>query len=105
MDEIINVHYLENAPAGFHGMLVRNEDESYTILLDPNDTQERRLEAYQHELRHILNWDFAKADIQLIEKNNHKGEETNGTFQISGTETGGLTGEIRPDESDQQGRP
>lgn len=75
MNEVINVHYLENAPAGFHGMVVPNEDGSYTILLDPNDCPERRLEAYKHELNHILNGDFAKSDIQAIETAAHEKKE------------------------------
>ena len=67
MNEVINVHYLENAPAGFHGMVIPNEDGSYTVLLDANDCQERRLEAYKHELDHILNGDFARPVVQTIE--------------------------------------
>lgn len=77
MNEIINVGYLENAPAGFHGMLVKNDDGSFTILLDPNDTQERRLAAYLHELSHIQNGDFAAGDIQTIEAAAHEKEKRN----------------------------
>lgn len=77
MNEIIIVGFLENAPAGFHGMVTRNEDDSYTILLDPNDTPERRLEAYRHELRHIQNGDFAAGDVQTIEAAAHEKEKRN----------------------------
>lgn len=72
MIEGINIGFLEHAPAGFHGMVVKNDDGFYTILLDPNDTYERRLQTVRHELKHILNDDFSKSDIQLIEAEAHK---------------------------------
>ena len=72
MIEGINIGFLEHAPAGFHGMVVKNDDGFYTILLDPNDTYERRLQTVRHELEHILNDDFSKSDIQLIEAEAHK---------------------------------
>lgn len=64
----INVRFMEKAPAGFHGMTVQNPDGSYTVLLDPNDSQERRLKAYKHEIRHILGEDLKKGNVQKIEE-------------------------------------
>ena len=72
MIEGVNIGFLEHAPAGFHGMVVKNDDGFYTILLDPNDTFEQRLKTFRHELEHILNNDFSKSDIQLIETEAHK---------------------------------
>ena len=72
MIEGVNIGFLEHAPAGFHGMVVKNDDGFYTILLDPNDTYEQRLKTFRHELEHILNDDFSKHDIQLIETEAHK---------------------------------
>ena len=72
MIEGVNIGFLEHAPAGFHGMVVKNDDGFYTILLDPNDTYEQRLKTFRHELEHILNDDFSKPDIQLIETEAHK---------------------------------
>lgn len=57
----ITTAYLDHAPAKFHGTFVCNEDGSYTIFLDPNDTHERQLEAYMHELEHIVNGDIEAA--------------------------------------------
>lgn len=74
MIEGINIGFLEHAPAGFHGMVVKNDDGFYTILLDPNDTYEQRLRTFQHELEHILNGDFSMMDVQEIEAKAHKGE-------------------------------
>ena len=66
MHQIV-VRFLENAPAGFHGMVVRNDDDTYTILLDPNDSVHQNQETYMHELKHIENDDFRKEDVQSIE--------------------------------------
>lgn len=74
MIEGINIGYLEHAPASFHGMVVKDDDGFYTILLDPNDTYEQRLKTVRHELEHILNGDFSKTDVQEIEAKAHKGE-------------------------------
>lgn len=72
MHQIV-VRFLENAPAGFHGMVVRNDDDTYTILLDPNDSSDQILETYLHELNHISNNDFHKEDIQAVEAAAHMG--------------------------------
>lgn len=70
---IINFGFLEHAPAGFHGMVIHNPDDSYTILTDPNDSYERRMIAVKHELDHIENDDFQIDDVQMIESSAHKG--------------------------------
>lgn len=75
MIEGVNIEYLEHAPASFHGMVVKDDDGFYTILLDPNDTYEQRLKTVRHELEHILNNDFAKLDVQEIEAAAHGEEE------------------------------
>lgn len=72
MTEAINFGFLEHAPAGFHGMTVKNEDGSFTILVDPNDTFERRMKTIEHELEHIVRDDFSEDDIQKIEALAHK---------------------------------
>ena len=73
MIEGINIGFLEHAPAGFHGMAVKNDDGFYTILLDPNDTFEQNMKTYLHELEHIYNNDFDKEDVQAVEAATHKG--------------------------------
>ena len=74
MAETVNIGFLEHAPAGFHGMVVRNEDDSFTILVDPNDTAEQRLKTVCHELKHIMGNDFSIESVQEIEAKAHKGE-------------------------------
>lgn len=71
MIEGINIGFLEHAPASFHGMSIQNEDGSYTILVDPNDSFEQRMKTARHELNHILNYDFAKLNVQEIEAAAH----------------------------------
>jgi len=73
--EIINVQYLEKAPSGFHGFVTENEDCSYTIFLDPNDSAERQKEALIHEVRHILNGDLRMDDAGDIEREAHEKEK------------------------------
>lgn len=70
----IIVRYLEHAPVGFHGMVTKNEDDTYTVLLDPNDSCDRILEAYFHELKHIGGDDLSKEDVQAIEAAAHSEE-------------------------------
>lgn len=71
MSNNIFIHYLEHAPAGFHGFVSHNEDDTYSIFLDPNDSAERRLEALMHEIEHIGNADFHKEKVQDIEREAH----------------------------------
>lgn len=73
MTEAITIGFLEHAPAGFHGMVIKNEDDSFTILVDPNDTAEQRLKTISHELKHIMGNDFDVESVQEIEAKAHKG--------------------------------
>lgn len=66
------IHYLEHAPAGFHGFVTHNADDSYSVFLDPNDSIERRSEAYLHELKHIDRNDLDFGDVEIIELLAHK---------------------------------
>lgn len=52
-------------------MVVQNEDDSYTILINAKLSQDGQLKAYQHALTHINNKDFEKSDIQNIELHAH----------------------------------
>jgi len=53
-------------------MVVQNEDDSYTILINAKLSQDEQLKAYQHALSHIKNGDFEKSDIQNIELQAHE---------------------------------
>ena len=41
-----------------HGMIMPNDDGTYSIYLDARTTWERQRVAYEHEIEHIKNNDF-----------------------------------------------
>ena len=56
-------------PGTVKGMLVRklDEEECYTIVINSKLNAEQRLEAYRHELQHLMENDFDKADVSVDE--------------------------------------
>ena len=44
----------------------------YTIYLNAKLTQEERVKAYRHALRHVERNDWEKEDVQQIESETHK---------------------------------
>lgn len=52
-------------------MVIKNEDGSYTILINAKLSDRGRISAYEHALRHIVNEDFGKEDVQEIESSAH----------------------------------
>ena len=51
--------------------VIKNNDDSYTILLNARLSHERQLECYRHALLHISNDDFEKDNADLIEITAH----------------------------------
>ena len=51
--------------------IIKNNDDSYTILLNSRLSHERQLECYRHALLHISNADFNKDNADEIEFNTH----------------------------------
>ena len=51
--------------------IIKNNDDSYTILLNARLSHERQLECYKHALLHINNEDFEKDNADVIEFNAH----------------------------------
>lgn len=68
----VNVQLL-NFPNSGHEMVIKNEDESYTILINAKLSRDSQIAAYQHALKHIQNGDFDReyGDIQEIETTAH----------------------------------
>lgn len=66
----INVILLNDAN-GVPGSVWHNSDDSYTIFIDAHLGTEKQKEVFQHEINHIINGDFEKADIQQIEAEAH----------------------------------
>ena len=52
--------------------VIRNNDDSYTVLLNSRLSHERLLEAYSHAVEHIQNNDFEKEESDKIEFNAHR---------------------------------
>lgn len=51
--------------------VIKNNDDSYTILLNARLSHERQLECYKHALLHINNEDFEKDNADEIECKTH----------------------------------
>lgn len=68
MDGIIIV--IKDMPSGLKGCVSSNADGSYTIFINARLNLEQQQEVYLHELRHILNDDFCKFDVDTVEFNN-----------------------------------
>ena len=74
MSEYINVQFVQ-LPPGIHGASTVNEDNGYTIFIDPRDSYEMQMETYHHEMKHIRNGDFdniAEKHARDVEKAVHK---------------------------------
>lgn len=51
--------------------VTENEDGSFTIFINENLCESKRLEAIYHAFLHITQQDFEKSDIQEIEASAH----------------------------------
>ena len=65
-----NVFLISGLPV--KGAVTENEDGSYTIFINPNQSDQGIMQTYYHELGHILHNDFEKHDVQEIETEAHK---------------------------------
>lgn len=62
---------LWNFPNNGREMVVPNEDGTYTILINSKLSDEGRLHAYEHAMKHITDNDFEKENVQEIEVKAH----------------------------------
>ena len=60
----INVFFL---PLKTHGAVTYNDDDSYTIFINCNDSVERQRQTFVHEMKHIEGDDFDLKDVQFSE--------------------------------------
>ena len=51
--------------------VTENEDGSYTIFVNSNLCDSKRIRAIHHAIKHIRERDFEKADVQEIEADAH----------------------------------
>lgn len=69
----INVVLMDN-PFGIKGSVNKNEDGSYTVIINAKLNVEQQREVYKHEVEHIKNGDFDKSDVDIIEYDAHNME-------------------------------
>lgn len=55
--------------------VIKNVDDSYTILLNSRLSHERQLECYRHAINHIQSNDFEKTNSNIIELEAHHDKE------------------------------
>lgn len=98
---IINLQYIY-MPPGMHGATTKNEDGSFTVFLDPRDSDEKQREGYLHELEHIDRGDLDNRqdkNIGQIERVVHKKGLDNGIFDVPAEITCGCRGRARDADS------
>ena len=57
------------------GVVYNGEEDVYTIVLNYDMSPSRKREAFEHAMKHIMNEDFYKADVQQIEYDCHEGSD------------------------------
>ncbi len=67
---LYNVILLNDA-CGVPGSVWHNPDDSYTIFIDANLSEEKQKKVFLHEMKHICRNDFEKDDVQAIEYEAH----------------------------------
>lgn len=59
-------------PVSIKAFTITNSDGSYTIFINCKMSYEQQHKSFQHELRHINNYDFERYDVNEIEYHSHK---------------------------------
>lgn len=62
---------LMDMPHKVHETVTLNSDDSYTIIINARDCQQRQRDSFLHAIKHIVNNDFDKYDVNLIEGSAH----------------------------------
>lgn len=71
MIPVINVQILDLKTTCGSELVTPNEDGSYTVLINARMSYEMQRKALLHALKHILNDDFEKENVQQIEAAAH----------------------------------
>lgn len=67
---MVNVKFLD-LPPKIKAVATKNEDNTYTVILNSKLNYEQQLESYKHEIDHIKNNDFCKECVDHIEYQAH----------------------------------
>ena len=71
MIPVVNVQVLDLKTTCGSELVTPNEDGSYTVLINARMSYEMQRKALLHALKHILNDDFEKENVQQIEAAAH----------------------------------
>lgn len=71
MTPIINCNLIDFPTKG-REMVIPNEDDSYTVLINARLSDAGRMAAYEHAVKHIVGNDFEKEEVQRIESKAHR---------------------------------
>lgn len=71
MIPVVNVQVLDLKTTCGSELVTPNEDGSYTVLINARMSYETQRKALLHALKHILNDDFEKENVQQIEAAAH----------------------------------
>lgn len=70
MTPVVNVALVDFSAPGSE-IVLPNEDNSYTILINARLSAKAQAQSYSHAIRHIVYQDFEKANVQAIEAAAH----------------------------------
>lgn len=71
---MINV-FLHPLPCRIKALTTKNDDGSFTILINSRLNCEQQRKSYLHEIKHIKNNDFDKYNVDSIECQSRKEDE------------------------------
>lgn len=63
--------YLIDMPKSINELVTPCDNDAYTIYINSRLCDQRRREAYKHAIKHIINDDFTRSDVQEIETDAH----------------------------------
>lgn len=74
MEKMFDYQVFELEEMTVNEVVTENEDGSFTIFVNPDLCESKRIRAIKHALDHIRRDDFAESDVQEIESKAHKND-------------------------------
>lgn len=68
----MRINVIVDVPIHQKECVTKNEDDSYTIFINPALCYEEQQKAYAHAMWHINHEDFDKEDVQTVEQIAHE---------------------------------
>lgn len=70
--EDVFVHVIDFKNTKVSEAVTVNSDGTYSIFINSRMDDSKQIDAYNHALKHIMNDDFSKTDVDAIEYEAHK---------------------------------